>query len=293
MTSDAMKGKVVVVTGSNVGIGRETALGLAQLGATTVLACRNQEKAEAARADIVERSGSDDVHLVALDLSDFTSVRAAAADVLARWDRLDVLVNNAGGIWTERQLTAQGFEQTFGVNHLGPFLFTNLLLDRLKASAPSRIVNLSSVGHHWAVTGLDFADLQTERRYVALVAYSKSKLANMLFTRGLAARLEGTGVTANAVHPGAVRSGFGMDGDMKGLVGLGNRLIRPFEISPATGAKTSIYVATAPELEGKSGGYYVRSKPGHMSMHARSADAAERLWEASEKLVADAGFALA
>lgn len=292
-TGDAMKDKVVVVTGSNIGIGKETALGLAALGATTVLACRNQEKAEAARADIVERSGSDDVHLVTLDLADFASVRTAAADVLARWDRLDVLVNNAGGIWTERQSTAQGFEQTFGVNHLGPFLFTNLLLDRMKASAPSRIVNLSSVGHHWAVTGLDFADLQTQRRYSAMKAYSRSKLANVLFTRGLAARLDGTGVTANAVHPGPVRSGFGMDGDMKGLVGLGNRFIRPFEISAAAGAKTSIYVATSPAVEGKSGGYYVRSKPGHMSTHARSADAAERLWEASEKLVADAGFALA
>ncbi|MGI8663359.1 MAG: SDR family NAD(P)-dependent oxidoreductase [Acidimicrobiales bacterium] len=149
-----MKGKVAVVTGSNIGIGKETAVALASLGATTVLACRNQEKAKAAQADVVERSGHDDVHLVTLDLADLESVKAAASDILSRWDRLDVLVNNAGGVWTERHTTEQGFEQTVGVNHIGPFLLTNLLLARLKASAPSRIVNVSSVGHHMAFRGM-------------------------------------------------------------------------------------------------------------------------------------------
>ncbi len=287
-----MHGKVVVITGSNIGIGKETAVGIAALGATTVLACRNPEKAAAAQAEIKERTGNDDVHVVLLDLADLESVRAAADEILRRWDRLDVLINNAGGIWTPRQTTKQGFEQTFGVNHLGHFLLTNLVLDRLKASAPSRVVNLSSIGHHWAWRGLHFDDLQSERRYSVMDVYGRSKLANILFTRELARRLDGTGVTVNAVHPGPVRSGFGMDGDMRGIVGLGNRVLRAFEISPAAGAKTSIHVATAPALEGKTGGYYARSKPGHMSRMARNDEQARRLWDESEKLVASAGYAI-
>ena len=288
-----MQGKVVVITGSNTGIGKETAVGLADMGATTVLACRNLTKAGEAQTEIKERTGNDDVHVVALDLSDFASVRRAAAEVLDRWDRLDVLVNNAGGIWTERLETAQGFEQTFGVNHLGPFLFTDLLLDRIKASAPARIVNLSSVGHHMAYRGMRFDNLQSTRRYSTMEAYGRSKLANILFTRELAKRLEGTGVTVNAVHPGPVRSGFGMDGDMKGIMGLGNKMIRPFEISAASAAKTSIYVAASADVEGKTGGYYVRSKPGHMSKKAKSDDEARRLWEVSEQLIAEADNATA
>jgi NAD(P)-dependent dehydrogenase (short-subunit alcohol dehydrogenase family) len=291
--ASAMQGKVVVVTGSNTGIGKETAAGLADMGATTVLACRNVAKAGEAQAEIKERTGNDDVHVVALDLSDFASVHRAADEVLDRWERLDVLVNNAGGIWTERQETKQGFEQTFGVNHLGPFLFTELLLDRLKASAPSRIVNLTSVGHHMAMRGMRFDNLQSTRRYAAMEAYGRSKLANILFTRELAKRLEGTGVTVNACHPGPVRSGFGMDGDMKGIMGLGNRMIRPFEISAASGAKTSIYLAASSDVEGKTGGYYVRCKPGHMSKKAQSDDEARRLWEVSEQLIAEADTAAA
>jgi NAD(P)-dependent dehydrogenase (short-subunit alcohol dehydrogenase family) len=287
------QGSVVVITGSNTGIGKETAAGLADMGATTVLACRNVAKASEAQAEIKERTGNDDVHVVALDLSDFASVHRAADEVLDRWDRLDVLVNNAGGIWTERQETKQGFEQTFGVNHLGPFLFTELLLDRLKASAPSRIVNLSSVGHHMAMRGMRFDNLQSTRRYAAMEAYGRSKLANILFTRELAKRLEGTGVTVNACHPGPVRSGFGMDGDMKGIMGLGNRMIRPFEISAASGAKTSIYLAASSDVEGKTGGYYVRCKPGHMSKKARRDDEARKLWEVSEQLIAEADTAAA
>ena len=285
-----MSGKVVVITGSNIGIGKETAVGVAALGATTVLACRNQEKANAAAAEIKERSGNDDVHVVSLDLADLDSVRTAADEILRRWDRLDVLINNAGGIWTERQETKQGFELTFGVNHLGHFLFTNLLLDRMKASAPSRIINLSSVGHHMAWRGMRFDNLQTTGRYAGMEVYSRSKLANVLFTRELAKRLEGTGVTANAVHPGPVRSGFGMDGDMKGLMGLGNRIVRPFEISAAAGAKTSVFMAASPEVEGKSGGYWVRRKRGHMSRQAHNDEQATRLWDESEKLLASVGF---
>jgi NAD(P)-dependent dehydrogenase (short-subunit alcohol dehydrogenase family) len=285
-----MQGKVVVITGSNDGIGKETAVGVAAEGATTVLACRNQKKAGTAAEEVTRRTGNDDVHVVALDLADLASVQAAAREVLDRWVRLDVLINNAGGIWTERQETAQGFEQTFGVNHLGHFLLTNLLLPRITASAPSRIINLTSVGHHSAWRGMRFEDLQSGTRYAAMDAYGRSKLANILFTRALADRVAGTGVTVNAVHPGPVRSGFGMDGDMGGLMGLGNRLIRPFEISPSAGARTSVYLATSPKVDGETGRYWVRRKPGHMSGQARSDAQAQRLWSESERLLDSAGF---
>jgi len=287
-----MTDRVAVVTGSNTGIGMETAVGLAAMGMTTVLACRNADKAAVAAAEVRQRTTSDVVSVVALDLSDLASVTSCAHQILERWDRLDVLVNNAGGIWSKREESAQGFEQTFAVNHLGPFALTLLLLDRLKASAPSRIVNLSSFGHHAAMLGMRWEDLNAERRYSSFGAYAQSKLANILFTRALAARLEGTGVTANAVHPGPVRSGFGMDGDLHGIMRFGNELIRPLEISPEAGAVTTIHVATAPELEQSSGGYYARSKPGRMSRHARSLPDAERLWRVSEQLVAAAGFSL-
>jgi NAD(P)-dependent dehydrogenase (short-subunit alcohol dehydrogenase family) len=289
----SMQGKVVVITGGNSGVGKETAVGVAAQRATTVLACRNQQKAEAAAAEIKERTGNDDVQLVALDLADLESVRAAAADILSRWDRLDVLINNAGGVWTQRQQTAQGFEQTFGVNHLAPFFLTGLLLERIIASAPARIINVASAGHHMAQRGMRFEDLQSEKRYAGMEAYSRSKLANVLFTRQLAERLDPTRVTVNAVHPGLVRSGFGMDGDMAGLMGLGNRVFRPFEISSAAGARTSVFLATATEVEGKSGIYWVRSRPGHMSRPARDEDQGRRLWAESEQLLASVGFTLA
>jgi NAD(P)-dependent dehydrogenase (short-subunit alcohol dehydrogenase family) len=287
----SMHGKVVVVTGSNIGIGLETAVGVAALGATTVLACRNQAKAEAAAREVTQRTWNDDVHVVALDLADLASVRKAAEDVLTRWDRLDVLVNNAGGTWSQHALTAQGVEYTFGVNHLGHFYLTNLLLDRLRADAPSRIVNVTSVGHHFARDGMRFDDLQSERGYDGMDAYCRSKLANVLFTRQLGRRLEGTGVTANAAHPGPVRSGFGMDGDLTGFMALGLKLVRPFEISPRRGAKTSLYLATSPDVETKTGMYWVRSKPGHMSRNARDDEAAARLWDESERLLVSTGFA--
>ena len=287
-----MRGKVVVITGSNIGIGKETAVGVATLGATTVLACRNQAKAAAAAAEVKRRSGNDDVQLVALDLADLATVRAAAEEIQSRWDGLHVLINNAGGTWSQRQLTAQGFEQTFGVNHLGHFYLTRVLLDRVQGSAPARIINVTSVGHHAAWRGMRFGDLQSEHGYAGMEIYCRSKLANLLFTRELARRLSGSGVTANAVHPGPVRSGFGMDGDLTGFSGFGMRLVRPFEISAAMGARTSIHLATSPEVEGRTGMYWVRRRPGHMSANARNDDAATRLWDESEKLLASVGFAV-
>jgi NAD(P)-dependent dehydrogenase (short-subunit alcohol dehydrogenase family) len=289
----SMHGKVVVVTGANVGIGLETAVGVAERGATTVLACRNQAKAEAAARVVTQRTWNDDVHVIALDLADLASVRKAADDILARWDRLDVLVNNAGGTWTQRQHTAQGIEYTFGVNHLGHFYLSNLLLERLRADAPGRVVSVTSVGHHAAFGGMQFDDLQSEKRYEGMEVYCRSKLANVLFIRQLAKRLQDSGVTANAAHPGWVRSSFAMDGDTTGVIGFGMRVIRPVQISPRRGARTSIYLATSPDVLGKTGMYWVRSKPGHMSRHARDDAAAERLWDESERLLASAGYALA
>ncbi len=287
-----MQGKVVVVTGSNTGIGLETAVGVAALEATTVLACRNRAKAEAAAKEVTRRTWNDDVHLVSLDLADLVSVRKAADEVLSRWGRLDVLVNNAGGTWSQRQVTAQGIEYTFGVNHLGHFYLTNLLLDRLRAGAPSRVINVTSVGHHAAFHGMRFEDLQSEKGYEAMEAYCRSKLANVLFTRQLATRLEGTGVTANAMHPGWVRSRFGMDGDLSGMMGFGMRAIRPLQINPQRAARTSVFLATSPDVATKTGMYWVRSKPGHMSRNARNDEAAARLWDESERLLASVGFAV-
>jgi retinol dehydrogenase-14 len=288
----SMQGKVVVVTGSNVGIGFETAVGVAALEATTVLACRNQAKAKAAAREITKRTWNDDVHVVSLDLADLASVRKAAEDILTRWDRLDILVNNAGGAWSARQETEQGFEYTFGVNHLGHFSLTNLLVSRLRAGAPSRIINVTSVGHHFARYGMRFDDLQSERGYDGMEAYCRSKLANVLFTRQLAKRLDDANVTVNAAHPGPVRSSFGMDGDLHGFMSIGMRLVRPFEISPKRGARTSLHLATSPDVAGKTGMYWVRSKPGHMGRHARDDAAALRLWDESERLLASAGYAV-
>jgi NAD(P)-dependent dehydrogenase (short-subunit alcohol dehydrogenase family) len=288
----SMQGKVAVVTGSNTGIGFETAVGLAAREATTVLACRDQAKAEAAAREVTRRTWNDDVHVVALDLSDLASVRTAAEEVRQRWDRVDVLVNNAGGTWSARQETAQGFEYTFGVNHLGHFFLTNLLLPRLRAGAPSRVVNVTSVGHHAARRGMRFDDLQSERRYEGMEAYCRAKLANVLFARELARRTWPGEVTANAVHPGWVRSRFGMDGDLSGVMGLGIKLMRPFQITPRRGARTSIYLATSPDVVAETGRYWVRSKPGHMSRRARDDEAAARLWDESERLIAEAGFAV-
>ncbi len=285
-----MDGRVAVVTGANSGIGFETALGLARLGATTVLACRDAARGAEAARRISAEAATDDVHLLSLDLADLADVERCAKDLTGRFARIDVLVNNAGGIWSSRQSTAQGFEQTLGVNHLGPFLLTRLLLGRLVSSAPSRVVNVSSFGHHFALAGMRFSDLQSTKGYLALEVYARSKLANVLFACELSRRLSGRGVSAHALHPGPVRSGFGMDGDLRGIEGWGNRLVRNFEITPEAGARTSIFLASSPEVEGRSGGYWVRCRPGHMSRHARSESEAARLWQVSEQLLAGAGF---
>jgi retinol dehydrogenase-13 len=285
-----VNGKTVVITGANTGIGKETAVGLAEMGATVVLACRSRVKAAAAAHEVRTRSDNDDVHVVDLDLADLESVAACAQEILDNYERIDVLINNAGLQLKQRTTTKQGFETTFGVNHLGHFLFTNLLLDRIRASAPARIINLSSIGHNFARGGMPWDDLQHDTtRYTANGAYCESKLANVLFTRELARRLPPDEVTVNAVHPGAVRSEFGSSDDMGKLYGGFMKLGGLFLIGPKSGARTSIYLASSPEVEGKTGGYYVRRKLHSGSKGSRDEAAARRLWAVSDELLASAG----
>jgi NAD(P)-dependent dehydrogenase (short-subunit alcohol dehydrogenase family) len=282
-----VEGKVVLITGGNSGIGKWAAIGLAQMGATVVITSRDADRGQTALREIREQSGSDDVEVMELDLAAFASIRAFAAAFLDRYDRLDVLINNAGGILSDRSETAEGFETTFGVNHLGHFLLTDLLLDRIKASAPSRIINVSSMAHRGAVRGMNFDDLQSATgRYSPSSAYAQSKLANILFTRELARRLDGTGVTVNALHPGGVSSGFGREGDTARLARLVMFIAQPFLISSEKGARCSIYLASSPEVEGVSGEFFQRNRPARTTAAARDDEAARRLWDVSEELVA-------
>ncbi|MGH2758854.1 MAG: SDR family oxidoreductase [Actinomycetota bacterium] len=278
-----MRGKTVLVTGANTGIGLETAAGLAAMGAEVVITSRDATKGTAAVDEIRRRHPDAKVDVMELDLSRLEDVRRFAADFNERFPQLNVLVNNAGLILADRELTEDGFESTFQINHLGPFLLTCLLLDKLKASAPSRIINVASAAHRSG--RLDFGDLQSERGYSKMRAYGTTKLCNILFAKDLARRLEGTGVTAYSLHPGTVRTGFGKDGDTKGLFALGVKIIGPFILTPAGGAKTSIHVASAPGIEGHSGSYFQRSKLAKPSPAARDEEAARRLWEASADLL--------
>ena len=287
MTSH-MQGKTVLITGGNSGIGFETALALATAGATVAFTSRDPHRGEHA-ADEIRRRTAVQPHLMPLDLASFASIRAFAADFLERFDSLHVLINNAGLVLSERTETEEGFETTFGVNHLGHFLLTDLLLERIKASAPARIVNVASRAHRFARSGLDFDDLQLTSRYGGMKAYARSKLANIYFTRELARRLQGTGVIVNALHPGSPATGFGRDGDIKGPFDWLYSLARPFLRSPQKGAQTSIYLASAPEVEGVTGNYFADSKETEPTSIARDDEAACRLWDASEALVSQAG----
>src|SRR5262245_4062800 len=282
-----MTGKITVITGGNTGIGKEAAVGLASQGARVIITSRNEERGRTAGDEIVERSGNDEVEVMPLDLARFRSIRSFATAVLDRFDRLDVLVDNAGLIHRRRTETEEGFETTFGVNHLGHFLLTDLLLDRLRASAPARVVVVASDAHKGARHGLDFDDLQSTGRYRWGNAYSKSKLANIYFARELARRLDGSGVTANSLQPGFVRSDFGRGGDLGPVYGFGIRYIAgPFAISPEKGARTTIHLASSPEVERVSGGYFYKCKPATPSAVARDDAAARRLWDVSGQLVA-------
>jgi NAD(P)-dependent dehydrogenase (short-subunit alcohol dehydrogenase family) len=287
-----LTGQVIIVTGANSGIGKETAVALAQMGATVVMTARSASKGEAARADVMERSGSDRVVLGSLDLASFASIRAFAAWFVAEFDRLDVLVANAGLIVDERRETADGFELMFGTNHLGHFLLTDLLRERLVESAPSRVVVVSSIAHRWALKGLDRTDLQSTRRFSGTRAYGLSKLANVLFAFELGRQLADAGVLVNAVHPGSIHSGFATDGDTKAS-GLGwwMATFGPYVLrTPKAGAKTQVMLAssTQPRVAGKTGGYWSHGRRWPASRHARNRDEARWLWEESARLVAEA-----
>jgi retinol dehydrogenase 14 len=279
----------VVITGGNAGIGREAAVALGRLGARVVITSRNAERGAEAVAEIQRRTGRDDVAVVPMDLARLASVREAAAEVLERCGRLDVLINNAGGILSERRLTEDGYEETFAVNHLAHHLFTNLLLDRLTASAPARVVTVASLAHRYAWRGIDWDQVTEAKRYRSADAYAQSKLANILFTVELAQRTLGTGVTANACHPGSVRTSFGSADDTRGLDRLGIALARPFMVPPSRGAEPLVRLAADPALAGVSGAYFNGGYlPGvHRRAPARPARdlaSARRLWDLSDQL---------
>jgi NAD(P)-dependent dehydrogenase (short-subunit alcohol dehydrogenase family) len=276
-----MAGKSVLVTGGTGGIGMATAAGLAALGARVGITGRDQARAEAAAAGIRAATGNPAVDVFAADMSVQAQVRRLAAQVAATYPRLDVLVNNVGGFWAHRHVTTDGLERTFALNHLASFLLTNLLMDRLTASAPARIITVSSGAQ--ARGRIDFDDLQGERNYSGQRAYSQSKLATVMFTYELARRLEGTGVTATVLHPGVVRTSFGAE-DQAAHFAFVIRAARPFMKTPAQGAVTPVYLASSPQVEGITGRYFANRKPKTSAKTAYDTAATGRLWQASADL---------
>ena len=278
--TDTMKNKTVLITGANSGIGRVAALALAKEGATLVMVSRDRARGEAALADVKASTGNRSVELLIADMSSMRQVRALALDFRKNHGQLHLLINNAGGIIGERRVTEDGFEATFAGNHLGPFLLTHLLLDLIKKSAPARVINVASEAARGG--SMDFADLHFEKGYNQLKAYARSKLANVLFTRELARRLDGCGVTAVAMHPGVVRTRFGETGGgfMRALIKIG----APFLISPERGADTMIWAATSPEAASLNGVYLIRRKVRTPPALARDDEVARKLWDVSAEL---------
>ncbi len=278
----SMAGKIVLVTGSTGGIGKATAVGLARLGARVGIIGRDRTRSEATANDIRRETGNPSIDVFSADMSSLAEVRRLAGNVLETYCRLDVLVNNVGGFWATRHVTDDSLERTLAVNHLAPFLLTNLLLHRLRVSAPARVVTVSSGAQ--AMGKIDFEDLLGERKYSGQAAYNQSKLANVMFTYELARRLGSSGVTATVLHPGVVRTAFGAS-DPSPLLKVLIPLVRPFMKTPAQGAQTSIYLASSPEVEGVTGQYFVNSKPKTSSKSSYDTAAAARLWQVSADLV--------
>lgn len=269
-----------MVTGGNSGVGKETALGLASLGGNVVIVCRSKEKGEAALAEVKAKSGNENTQLMLADLSSLKSVPELAQEFKAKYDKLHVLINNAGEILSRRHVTVDGLERTFSSNHLGHFLLTNLLLDVIKASVPARILNVTSEAHRGAA--IHFDDLQGEKKYSSFGAYGQAKLANVLFTYELARKLDGTGVTANCLHPGVVRTGFGHDDSR--LLSLGIWIVSPFFMSAEKAAKAALQLTTSPELERVTGKYFSKMKEARSSEESYDEDIARHLWRVSEEL---------
>jgi NAD(P)-dependent dehydrogenase (short-subunit alcohol dehydrogenase family) len=275
-----MKDRICMVTGANRGIGKAIALGLAERGATVVMVCRDSQRAEAAQTEIRAASGNQSIHLLLADLTSLASIRQLASRYREHYQRLHVLVNNAGVVKVQRALTIDGLETTFAVNHLAPFLLTNLLLDLLRESAPARIVNVSSLVHKWG--SIDFDDLHGKKSYDVDRAYNQSKLANVLFTYELARRLHDTGVTVNSMEPGMTATEFGSE--YTGFKGFMNRTWRPFMASPEQAAETAIYLACVPEVAGISGQHFVKCRAVKSSKASYNEELARRLWDVSERL---------
>jgi retinol dehydrogenase-14 len=280
-----MTGLTVLVTGGTGGIGKATAMGLAVMGAHVAITGRDPDRAAAAAAEIRAVAGGT-VEVFVADLSSQSQVRALAGQVLNRLPSIDVLVNNVGGFWATRHVTADGLERTFALNHLAPFLLTNLLLDRLHGGVAGRVVTVSSNAQ--SLGRIDFDDLQGERSYSGARAYNQSKLANVLFTYELARRLDGSSVTANALHPGVVRTSFGAE-DPAGVQRFLVPFMRPFMKSPTRGAATSIYVASAPELQHVTGRFFADGKERKSAERSYDTAVAARLWRVSADLVGLSG----
>lgn len=277
-----MTGRTVLITGGTGGIGRATALGLASMGARVGITGRDRSRAETAASAIARESANPAVDVFVGDLSSQTEVRRLADEVLDAYPRLDVLVNNVGGFWAHRHVTADGLEHTFALNHLAPFLLTSLLLDRLTASAPARIVTVSSGAQ--SLGRIDFDDLMGEGTYSGQRAYNQSKLANVMFTYELARRIEGTGVTATVLHPGMTSTAFGAEDTARGWKPI-IAVMRRFMKSPERGAATSVYLASSPDADGVSGRYFAdrTARESHKSSYDTAA--AARLWQVSARLV--------
>jgi retinol dehydrogenase 12 len=279
-----MQGQVCVVTGATSGIGKAAAAALARQGAEIIVVGRDPGRAEATAAAI-QADGAPPPKVEIADLARLDQVRALAGRLNQTLDRIDVLINNAGLVLNERQVTPDGYEHVFAVNHLAPFLLTNLLRPKLTASAPARVITVSSDAH--TAARLDLDDPNLEHGWSSWRSYSNSKLANILFTRELAGRLDGTGVTANCLHPGVVRTGFGRDA--RPLMRVGITIAKPFMLSPERGADTMVYLASSPDVAAKTGGYYVKRQLREPSAAARDDGLARRLWEISERLTGLAG----
>jgi len=273
-----MQGKICIVTGSNSGIGKATAIGLAKLNATVVMLCRNKETGEKSQKEIIELTGNDNVDLLICDLSSQQQIRNFVSEFKKKYESLHVLINNAGVMKKKGTMSVDGYEINFAVNHLAPFLLTNLLLDILKKSAPSRIINVSSAAHRMGK--LDFDDLQCENKKIRLMnIYGNSKLALMLVSYELSRRLDGTRVTVNTVHPGMIDTNLGRDMS-KFSQKFGKGLFK----KPEVGAETSIYLASSPEVEGITGKYFTKKEPKQSSKESYNEEFAKRLWKISEEM---------
>jgi len=285
-----MKGKICIVTGSNSGIGKETALSLAKMGAHVVMVVRNQERGEKARLEIAKRTGNN-IDLMICDLSSMDSIRRFAQEFRRKYDRLDVLVNNAGAMFNKREVTPEGFERTLAVNYLGPFLLTHKLLGLLKSSAPSRIINVSS---GLAKNGkVDLDDLQSEKNYRGTKAYSQvrapvyanTKLMVMMFTYELARRLKGTGVTANVLMPGFVATNLGKNsGSLSSSLMF--KMVRPMQVSPKKGAETSVYLASSDDVKDITGKCFAKKKEVMTCFESYDEELQKRLWKKTESMLA-------